>query len=476
MEYSKGMVGAAASEGVLKAIIAVLLVYFVFAHVLFYSEYIRVLEGSAPSKHAMVAGVTTRTASSSEPCECTQQEQQVHDLNRRMNEQNLQMGHVQESFADASLQTSLFDAESRYSGAMTKIRELRKQMQHDADTKDKTIDTLQDAVDHCLHALEEANAKSSGPAITDNFRALPAHTHGQESPGTDVLQAQLDIVTAERDSYAVRYNLGPVHSLPPHMVIPPLTLPTSVGEDGDTTLQFTDIIIGVLLAKKARDEKGITALRTWVPLARERGIVVVFFGIWNDPALPVVKVFHHESKKFLSDKTMGMFRWMWENYPEKKWFMKADDDTYVIPNNLLAMLRRRAPEEVYLGNTGFFPLAKLRMNPGQGYLLAQSALEKMYPSIEDCRPYAYGEDTTVARCLLSVGVEGTKIPGFHARSPACTGQKAIKHPPIVFHHLNDFRLTEVYQQWGAGDDTNQPLSPIPPSLTLEERKDQCGHR
>ena len=55
---------------------------------------------------------------------------------------------------------------------------------------------------------------------------------------------------------------------------------------------------------------------------------------------PVVKVHEIDEIRDLSERTMAMFRHMWLHYPYKKWYMKVDDDTYVLVKNLLQVLTR----------------------------------------------------------------------------------------------------------------------------------------
>lgn len=40
----------------------------------------------------------------------------------------------------------------------------------------------------------------------------------------------------------------------------------------------------------------------------------------------------------MKNKSFGAWIYMWENFPEKHWYMKADDDTYIIVPNLLTAL------------------------------------------------------------------------------------------------------------------------------------------
>jgi hypothetical protein len=47
-------------------------------------------------------------------------------------------------------------------------------------------------------------------------------------------------------------------------------------------LVHSDIVIGILLAHKSKETRGRVVLETWVSAARAHGMIVIFFGAFED--------------------------------------------------------------------------------------------------------------------------------------------------------------------------------------------------
>ena len=102
---------------------------------------------------------------------------------------------------------------------------------------------------------------------------------------------------------------------------------------------------------------------------------------------------------------------MYEKHPQKKWYMKADDDTQVFGNNLLHSLQSLdSTTPVYMGKTLNFPDCCGGLNSGgSGWILSHRALEMIYPHLDSCiAPYldpvtlneiSWGEDQIIWECL-----------------------------------------------------------------------------
>lgn len=95
---------------------------------------------------------------------------------------------------------------------------------------------------------------------------------------------------------------------------------------------------------------------------------------------------------------------------EYDWFLKADDDTYVIMENLRFMLMPHKPEEPVFFGCKFKPFTKQGyMSGGAGYVLSREALKvfvaKALPDKTKCSPSEGGaEDAEMGKCLEKVGV------------------------------------------------------------------------
>ncbi len=103
---------------------------------------------------------------------------------------------------------------------------------------------------------------------------------------------------------------------------------------------------------------------------------------------------------FVANETVAMLKLLYASFPHKKWYMKCDDDTFVIVSNLLMALdKRNSSEDLFLGRTISDGLLH---SGGAGYVLSQSAISKLLTTIDTCleaAPIGAGEDLIIAGCL-----------------------------------------------------------------------------
>lgn len=119
-----------------------------------------------------------------------------------------------------------------------------------------------------------------------------------------------------------------------------------------------------------------------------------------------------EGREHLIAKTMTAFRLNYEDArinQSVNWYLKADDDTYVIMENLKLLLCQYDPSKpVYLGHPGKSPILKKRFNSGgAGYVLSKAAVGVLLNKITDhlavCREDGVMEDVTIGECLHVFG-------------------------------------------------------------------------
>lgn len=154
--------------------------------------------------------------------------------------------------------------------------------------------------------------------------------------------------------------------------------------------------------KKARHVKA-----TW----GKRCNVLLFMSSKEDDALPAVALPVSEGRDNLWAKTKEAFRYVHQHHLEQAdWFLKADDDTYVVLENLRYMLSAyRATEALYFG-CRFKPYVQQGyMSGGAGYVLSAEALRRFVgralPNPTLCSASHSGsEDVEMGKCLERVGV------------------------------------------------------------------------
>ncbi|KAH9515882.1 Glycoprotein-N-acetylgalactosamine 3-beta-galactosyltransferase 1 [Dermatophagoides farinae] len=134
------------------------------------------------------------------------------------------------------------------------------------------------------------------------------------------------------------------------------------------------ILCWVMTAPKNHQEKAKHVKETW----GKRCNTLIFISSEADSSLPAIKLDVPEGRDHLWAKTIGGFNYSYHHHlNDADWFMKADDDTYVILENLRYFLSSHDPTEpVYFG-CKFKPyVSQGYMSGGAGYVLSKEALKR----------------------------------------------------------------------------------------------------
>ena len=137
---------------------------------------------------------------------------------------------------------------------------------------------------------------------------------------------------------------------------------------------------------------------------------IIYVSSHSDPTFPTVKVDVPEGRDFLWQKERGAFQYVYDHHlKDAEWFLKADDDTYVILENLRYFLAGLNPNEpVYFGRKFKHSVKQGYMSGGAGYVMSKSALvllvEKAFKNPMICRLEGKSEDVEMGLCLEGVGV------------------------------------------------------------------------
>ncbi|KIH62312.1 hypothetical protein ANCDUO_07406 [Ancylostoma duodenale] len=128
----------------------------------------------------------------------------------------------------------------------------------------------------------------------------------------------------------------------------------------------------------------------------------------ENSSLPAHNLNISEGRKFLWMKTREAFKYIHDKYlNDYDWFLKADDDTYVIVENLRPYTKR-----------GYH-------SGGAGYILSREALRRFvnkgYSNNKICQVKGVSvEDVAMGKCLESIGVRAGDTrdqEGLHRFSP-----------------------------------------------------------
>lgn len=167
----------------------------------------------------------------------------------------------------------------------------------------------------------------------------------------------------------------------------------------------------------------------------------------------VILNIREENNHLILTKTVNALKYMYEKYPQKSWYMKCDDDTFVIPENLIERLKLYSPKEkLLLGR--YLPHYDLVASGGAGYILSNALMAEFYHVIDGCLNSAKkgtGEDIFMARCMREkLGIAPTNLDGMYMSRPADVfGKWSINHKegllkkPLTFHWIEPNFMYEM---------------------------------
>ncbi|XP_067385621.1 glycoprotein-N-acetylgalactosamine 3-beta-galactosyltransferase 1-B-like [Emydura macquarii macquarii] len=136
--------------------------------------------------------------------------------------------------------------------------------------------------------------------------------------------------------------------------------------------------------------------------------VALFMSSVQDADFPTVGLGVKEGRDQLYWKTIRAFQYVHQHHLEQAdWFLKADDDTFVVLDNLRWLLANHTPEApVYFGKR-FRPFAKQGyMSGGAGYVLSKEALRRFVEGFrtQACSHTSSVEDLALGQCMEKMGV------------------------------------------------------------------------
>jgi hypothetical protein len=225
---------------------------------------------------------------------------------------------------------------------------------------------------------------------------------------------------------------------------------TPSGDSLSRKYSRSDFACAVITTQRNHGTKAAAAKHAW---ASKCG-VVLYISADRDDSLPTTVVPDSEEGRIINKKVFAAFELMWARFGDHgtelqrpRWFIKADDDTFMQLDNLAALLARydADAERHYVGRAGEWYGVKY-CGGGAGYVLSRALLRDWAPLIPNCERLPVGEDVSVGKCLRDqLRVTPRWHAGFYHRSPSFFLNEAVgqrDHPeglsprPISFHSLS----------------------------------------
>lgn len=166
------------------------------------------------------------------------------------------------------------------------------------------------------------------------------------------------------------------------------------------------VLCWVMTSPQNLEKKAVHVRTTWAHRCNK----LVFISSKNDTEFPTVGIDVPEGREHLTGKTMKAFRYVYDNhFDEADWFMKADDDTYVILENLRYFLSSQNKDDpIYFGHHFKTIVKQGYFSGGAGYVLSKEALRRFGERGNDskvCRQDGGAEDAEFGRCMENLGVK-----------------------------------------------------------------------
>ena len=180
------------------------------------------------------------------------------------------------------------------------------------------------------------------------------------------------------------------------------------------------------LEKRARHVKN-----TW----GKRCNILLFMSSETNDTFPTVGLNVTEGRGNLLTKTNLAFHYVYEHYFDAvDWFMKADDDTYVILDNLRYFLsNENTSEPIVFGHHFNVILKQGFLSGGAGYVLSKEALRRYGEKGRNaslCRKHGVAEDIYFAECMQNLGVKIGNTTDILGRSRFhCFHPERLLHGP-----------------------------------------------
>ena len=196
------------------------------------------------------------------------------------------------------------------------------------------------------------------------------------------------------------------------------------------------VLCWIMTGPQNLNKKAVHVRNTW----GKRCNVLLFMSSVTNKTFPAIGLNTTEGREHLLAKTMLAFRYIYRHYFDAAdWFLKADDDTYVIMENLRHFLYRENSETpIFFGRRFKVPTSKQEyFTGGAGYVLSKAELRKFAEKGNNskiCLQDGEMEDIRFSKCLQNLGIKSGNSTDPCGRNR--------------FHHLSfEAHIMRQYPYW-----------------------------
>lgn len=165
------------------------------------------------------------------------------------------------------------------------------------------------------------------------------------------------------------------------------------------------IVCWVLMTPKNHKTRAIHVKNTW----GRRCNKLLFMSTEEDPDLPAIKLPVEDGKGHFWKKTRQSLEYVYKHhFNDGDWFLKADDDTYIVMENLRKMLHQYRPQTaLFFGHRMAGQDTPSGYMQGGSYVMSKKSLTKfatkLAPNLTICGPEdGYAEDLLMGKKFLLI--------------------------------------------------------------------------
>uniref|UniRef100_A0A0N4Z6X5 N-acetylgalactosaminide beta-1,3-galactosyltransferase n=1 Tax=Parastrongyloides trichosuri TaxID=131310 RepID=A0A0N4Z6X5_PARTI len=169
-------------------------------------------------------------------------------------------------------------------------------------------------------------------------------------------------------------------------------------------------IFCIVLTSNVNTERCLLQKNTWLKRCNN----FIFGSGVENSSIPTFKAYHNDGYSFSFGKMKNTLKHVWEKYGDKyDWYIKADDDTYVVMENLRAYLINEDPDKhgyhgfrMHVGESD----PHTYMSGGAGYVMSRKSVKSLVETGLDNSKYCRQvdeafDDLEIGNCLEKLGAK-----------------------------------------------------------------------